>query len=173
MVVSYLLKIAGIIIFLISSILMGYYISHKLTLRVEFLRKYLSFTKYIETEIRFSADLIYELIKKYKATGIMERFISEICFNMEKGNSVSNSWELALLKISKNSGLHSGDIEVIHSFGKNLGQNDIQGQMAYCNLTSDLISSCLNAAKENKVKKGKLYFMLCFFSGLCIVLLFL
>lgn len=158
---------------MVSSVLMGYHFSHRLSLRVEFLRKLLSFIKYIETEIRFSASLLYELIKKYKTTGNMKKFIDECCFNMEKGLSVSRSWEAALLKTSKENGLQSSDVEIIHSFGKTLGQNDMQGQMAYCNLTSELLSSCLSAAKENEEKKSKLYFILCVFSGLSIVLLFL
>lgn len=168
-----MLKAVGITVLLISSVLMGIYISHKLSLRVEILRKYLSFIKYIETEIRYSAGLIYDLMKKYKTTGTMKNFIDECCSNMEKGLSVSRAWELALLKTSVSSGLHSDDIEIIHSFGENLGKNDIEGQMAHCNLTNELINSCLNAAKDDKARKGKLYFMLCFFSGLCIILLFL
>ncbi|MDQ5983676.1 MAG: hypothetical protein RUMPE_00700 [Eubacteriales bacterium SKADARSKE-1] len=168
-----MLRAAGITVLLISSVFTGIYISHRLSLRVEFLRKYLNFIKYIETEIRYSADLIYDLVKKYKATGIMKKFVDECCCNMEKGIPVSSAWNLALKKISADSGLYSDDIEIIHSFGENLGKNDIEGQIAHCNLTSELIGSCLICAKDNKSRKSKLYFMLCLFSGLCIILLFL
>ena len=158
---------------LTSSALIGIYFSHKLSLRVEFLRKYLSFIKYIETEIKYSADLIYDLMKKYKTTGTMKKFIDECCYNMENSMSVSGAWNLALKKISGDSGLCSNDIEIINSFGENLGKNDINGQISHCNLTSELIGSCLTSAKDNKARKSKLYFMLCLFSGFCIVLFFL
>lgn len=167
-----MLKCLGFMIIMLAAISMGYVRCKKLTLRVNFLTEYLQFINYLEAEMRYSSDLIQELVKKY-CSPTLSNFLSCFSKNMDTGQTLKNAWVTALSNEKKSFGLDEADAELIHNFGTNLGNSDIESQISYCKMNKQLINSRIALAREEKDKKAKLYFILYFFAGLSIVLFLL
>ncbi len=151
----------------------GYIVSHRFSLRVEFLKSYLHFIKYAETEIRYSKSVVCEIINQCQIKGVFSSFLNECKMYLLSCNPVDKAWENALSKVSYNFGLTKNDVSMINNFGINLGKCDAEGQIAYCKLAADLANLHLRESIEEKEKKSKLYFMLCLFFGLSFILLVL
>lgn len=156
---------------ILSGTAVGFMASHRLSMRVEFLSHYLKFISFCETQIRFSAMPILEILKKQIDVPFISPFIKGCVRKIESGMTVSSAWEKSLREINKDMGLTDEDITVIKDFGLGLGQSDVQGQISHCQLNIKLINEILNSANENKFKKSRIYTMLGSFSGLAIVLI--
>ena len=152
---------------------MGFVISRKLSMRLRFLQQYLQFVSYIETEIRYSQRILSEIINEYKNESEFQFFLTEIKENLKSRASFSKAWTDSVHKIPNSYGLLRQEKELISEFGQELGSTDIDGQIALCNLNRSLINSILDAAKEEKTKKSKLYFMLGTSFGICIAVILL
>ena len=152
---------------------MGYVISRKLALRVRFLQEYLQFISYIETEIRYARRVLIEIIGKYKNETEFKTFLVAVKANLNSGMSFSEAWRAAVYKIPNSYGLLKHDKELICEFGQKLGTTDVVGQVALCGLNKSLIGSVLDTAKEEKLKKSKLYFMLGSSFGVCLAIILL
>lgn len=152
---------------------MGFVISHKLSVRVRFLQQYLQFISYIETEIRYAQRVLSEILGTYENETEFKSFLTIIKENLKSDISFFEAWSDAVHKIPNSYGLLKQDKELICEFGKELGATDVNGQMALCDLNKSLVNSILNAAKEEKIKKSKLYFMLGSSFGVCIALILL
>lgn len=147
--------------------------SHKLLMRVRFLQQYLQFISYLETEIRYSKRIIYEIIKTYNSENEFTVFLNSICANIENSISFDKAWEIAVNDLPNTYGLLNQDKETICDFGKELGNTDMDGQIALCKLNKTLIHATLENAKEEKNKKSKLYFMLGSSFGICLTIMLL
>ncbi len=158
---------------ILSSTVMGYMVSHKLLMRVRFLQQYLQFIIYLETEIRYSKRIIYEIVKSYKSNNEFAAFLNSICTNVEKSLSFDKAWQTAINDLPSTYGLLTQDKEIICDFGRELGNTDIDGQIALCKLNKTLIHATLESAKEEKNKKSKLYFMLGSSFGICLTIMLL
>ncbi len=158
---------------IISSTMMGYLASHRLSSRVDFLRQYILFLNYIKTEVRYSAYTIYELLCRYKEESEFGSFIDECKYNIESGNYFNEAWSLCTKRLPKCNGLTNKDKELILEFGNNFGSSDVSGQIAYCDLNIDFIERTLQQAQEEKEKKSKLYLLLGLSFGISLVLFLL
>lgn len=150
---------------------MGYMVSHRLLIRVRFLQQYLQFLSYIETEVRFSKRLIYEIIKNYSNENEFGSFLNTVCDNVENSIPLDKAFENAIHKLPACYGLLKQDIEFICEFGRELGGSDTEGQIELCRLNKSLISSALQSAREEKNKKSKLYLMLGSSFGICLTII--
>lgn len=153
-----------------SSAAMGYLISHRFSKRVTFLEQFLQFIAYIETEIRYSSSLIVEIIKSYKPEKELRDLLDEFYKILSATDSINKSWGMAVKNTYKSFGINKREMEIVINFVFNLGSNDTQGQIKHCKLNFDLIKDCLAAAKDEKQKKSKLYFMMYTSAGLCLML---
>ena len=146
----------------LSGTAIGYMVSHRLSMRAAFLNQYIKFISFCETQIRFSAIPIIEILKKQQNSQYISLFIKNCIKKIEKGISSS--------EISKDMGLTTEDMNLIKDFGVGLGKSDVDSQISHCRLNIKLMSSVLELAIENKKKKGRIYVMLGSFSGMAIVL---
>ena len=156
-----------------SSTAMGYVISHKFCIRVRFLEQYIQFINYIETEINYSQRNLKEIIEKYKNDLELKTFLKIIIDNLKSDFNFFRAWKNAVHKIPSSYGLLKQDKEFICEFGKRLGTTNAKGQTELCELNKSLVTSILEVAKEEKLKKSKLYFMLCSFLGLSVAIILL
>ena len=88
--------------------------------------------------------------------------------NMEK-MSAEYAWRNSI-ELSENC-LNKNDLEIIKSFGKTLGQTDIQGQLNKTNLTLELIERQIEDATKEQNKNEKLYKTLGFITGMGLVII--
>lgn len=155
---------------ILSGTAVGYMASHRLSMRAAFLSQYIKFISFCETQIRFSAIPIIEILKRQQDSPYISPFIKNCIKRMETGVPFPKAWGDSSNEISKDMGLTEEDINLIKDFGISLGESDVEGQISHCKLNIKLMNDVLDLAVENKKKKGRIYIMLGSFSGIAIVL---
>lgn len=141
--------------------------SHRLTDRVEQLEAFLRFLSAAQTEIRFAALPVEQIVQRH---GREMEFLRICAANCRQGSHFSEVWNASVKSGTKGRGLIAGDIELLHSFGQGFGASDVDGQLSHCTLYSELISSNLKNAREEKIRKSRLYQVLGIFSGMAAAL---
>ncbi len=137
-------------------------------MRVEQLEAFLRFISAAQTEIRFAALPVEQIIQRHGSDLEFLRICGEEC---KKGSSFSAGWETGISQGTKDRGFNDKDIALLHSFGSGFGASDTEGQLSHCSLYYELISDGLKNAREEKKRKSKLYQMLGVFSGMAAALL--
>lgn len=161
-----MLKLIGILILIATGSFLGFSKSKQLSNRVEFLEYYMRLLSYIETQIRYSSDCLFNLLTNYETNEKLS-FIKRCLYKVDNGISFPKAWCEEVQNISKEIGLKCEDINLIEDFGKGLGISDIEGQVSHCELHKSLIFEKLSDARIQKQKKYKLYQMLGVCSGIC------
>lgn len=145
--------------------------SRKLSQRVAFLEQCVRFVSALETEIRYNAGSLGELIKKHAQDSPYHDFLNGCVRSLQCGSPFEKAWNSCVEAIPPEYGLLEEDRAALGEFGKGLGTSDIDGQIAHCKLYLGVLKDRLQDAKAEKDKKGKLYFMLGTFLGSGIALL--
>lgn len=157
---------------MLSGTAAGCMASHKLKMREMFMENYIKFLTFVETEIKYSADSILEIISKF-SSDLEFDVILQLCSNeMRNGKSLNIAWNMAIKNISSKYGLNKNDVGLISQFGNKLGISDTEGQISNCELNISLINERLRDAREEKRKKSRLYIMLGVFCGISLSLVF-
>ncbi len=142
--------------------------SHKLAMRVEQLEAFLRFISAAQTEIRFSALPVEQIVQKHGENLEFLRLCGENC---REGCSFITAWKSGVNAGAKGKGFNEKDITLLHDFGSEFGASDTDGQLSHCSLYYELVSDRLKNAREEKTRKSKLYQMLGVFSGMAAALL--
>jgi stage III sporulation protein AB len=129
----------------------------------------------ISTEIRYFASPVDVIMKKLNAldeyTGLK---IFGLCENNFKNtNDFAKAWAASIAEARPQLSLNKGDYEALLWFGSMLGATDIEGQIANCERYAEMLSQRLTHAREDKLKRGKMYSSLGILSGAFIVVIFL
>ena len=162
-----MIKLAGILLLLITSATVGFIESYKLSLRVEQLERFLRFVTTVQSEIQFSSIPVRQLIAKHREDMKLLEFCHQYC---EEQQDFPSAWRQATVKGTKGCGLQKKDVQMISDFGIALGSTDLAGQAAHCQLTAQLLENQLEMARQEKGKKAKLYSMLGIFFGVAMAL---
>lgn len=149
----------------------GYVQSRKLSMRVSFLEQCVRLVSALETEIRYNAGSIGELMKKHIQDSPYHTFLKGCVQSLQRGSPFEKAWSGCVEALPSEYGLLEEDRAALGEFGKGLGVSDIDGQIAHCKLYLGVFRDRLKDAKAEKEKKGKLYFMLGTFLGAGIALL--
>lgn len=142
--------------------------SHRLVMRVEQLEAFLRFISAAQTEIRFAALPVEQIIQRHGNDLEFLRICGEEC---KRGSGFFNAWDSGVREGTKGRGFNDKDIALLHRFGSGFGTSDTEGQLSHCSLYYELISDGLKNAREEKIRKSKLYQMLGVFSGMAAALL--
>lgn len=141
--------------------------SRRLTLRVEQLEAFLRFLSLAQTEIRFTALPVEQIVERH---GGELMFLQKCANECSLGKPFTVSWEESVNSQSKTGGFLPSDLELLKSFGSELGASDVEGQLSHCSLYSELIRESLKNAREEKNRKSRLYQILGIFSGMAAAL---
>ena len=136
--------------------LLGYMESYKLRMRVETLESFLKVIRLMETEMRFHALPLRQIIDKY--CGDMD-LLWQCHLLLKTGKSFDEAWKSGVAAGTKGSGLKLKDKRLI------------EGQIAHCEVTAKLLEEQIEQAREEKKKKSKLFSMLGLFFGTGVALL--
>ena len=161
-----MLKFIGAILLVAAGSLCGLLESRKLILRERRLEDFLSFLQVMTTEIRFSQAHLDEIIRRH---GGKFDFLKACAERLEEGAVFLSVWRE---EASQATGFDAEDRRLLQDFGVGLGTTDINGQLAHCELYTDLFQVRLREARSQKEKKAKLYLLLGVFGGLAAALLF-
>ena len=135
---------------------------------VETLESFLKVIRLMETEMRFHALPLRQIIDKY--CGDMD-LLWQCHLLLKTGKSFDEAWKSGVAAGTKGSGLKLKDKRLIEQFGAELGHTDIEGQIAHCEVTAKLLEEQIEQAREEKKKKSKLFSMLGLFFGTGVALL--
>ncbi len=158
----------GLILLVVSGTLAGYMESRRLTFRVEGLESFLRFLSAAQTEIRFAALPVEQIVQRHGKELEFLKICGEKC---RGGDSFSCAWESGVKNGTKGQGFKPQDIDLFYGFGKSFGISDTDGQISHCALYTELIQDNLKSAREDKNRKARLYQILGIFSGMAAALL--
>jgi stage III sporulation protein AB len=158
----------ALIILVASGTLAGYMESRRLSIRVEQLESFLRFLSAAQTEIRFAALPVEQIVQRHSNELEFLEICGEKC---SEGDSFYKAWEKGIKGGTRGHGLKSQDIDLFYGFGKSFGASDADGQISHCTLYAELINDNLKSAREEKNQKSRLYQILGVFSGMAAALL--
>lgn len=142
--------------------LAGYMESHKLTRRVERLSAFVRFLSAAQTEIRFSALPVEQIVRRH---GKELPFLAQCARLCGEGEDFGNAWAQAVDCDAAREGFLKKDAELLKNFGAGFGASDTEGQLSHCGLYLTLFESSLRSARKDEERKSKLYLMLGICSG--------
>lgn len=136
--------------------------SHKLALRADRLGAFVRFLAAAQTEIRFSALPVEQIVRRH---GGELPFLTQCAQRCADGADFESAWENAVDGDALREGFRKKDAALLKSFGSGFGTSDTEGQLAHCGLYRALFESCLKSAEEDRARKSRLYLMLGVCSG--------
>ena len=168
-----MIKLIGAIFLITAGAMTGIYRSCALTQRVRLLEEYITLINEIETQIRYSAQPLYQMLENMKKKNSIGGFLHNLLSHAQDEDDFSQAWERAVDAIENNTGITKQDRVIIKEFGAGLGKTDIDGQIAHCNLCMASARNNLKKAREEKETKSKLYRSLGVLGGTACALLIL
>lgn len=146
--------------------------SASLSRRVASLEQLERFITYFETQIRYSAAPIRDIII-HAAGGEYSclSFLPEAAARMKRGQSPGEAWGGAVRDRGEDCGFTAADREMLREFGNGLGSTDISGQLSHCKTFRGLLEDRLQKARSEARTKGRLYVTLGIAGGLGAALL--
>jgi Stage III sporulation protein AB (spore_III_AB). len=142
--------------------------SHRLAARAEQLEAFLRFLSRAQTEIRFAALPVEQIVQRHGGELDFLRVCARSC---TRGEPFSAAWEESVGKGAGGQGFLPGDVDLLRDFGRGFGASDVEGQLSHCALYTELIGERLKTAREDRDRKSKLYQMLGIFGGIAAALL--
>ena len=172
-----LFKIAGSIIVILSCSFLGFILSGDCGKRPVQLRELQSLLQMFENQISYLSDIITEAFERIgrvsaSGTGVFFRRTVEILKEGEAANA-SEAWEQAVRQSIKKTALNREDEEILISFGKLLGNTDIEGQVKNIRLTLGQLLLQENKAEESRKKNENMYRSLGMLGGIAVVIVLL
>lgn len=157
-------------IILLSSSLIGKFLSKKYVYRLQELEEMKNALNFFKTKAKFTYEpipTIFEEISKNTTQNISSIFNSA----KEKMQTVTANiaWEEALEETNTN--LKKEDKQVLKNLSKLLGQTDLEGQTSQIEITQVFLENQIKQAREERQKNEKLYSRLGTIIGLTIVII--
>lgn len=170
-----LFKIIGSIIVVAGSSFLGYFYSLDCSRRPNQLRELQGLLQMFENEISFLSNLLADAFNRICNSSNSEVAIifKETTFNLNKdsGCGGAEAWNKAVMKNIKKTALNKEDEEILISFGKMLGNSDLEGQIKNIKLTLCQIKLQEQKAEEYKKKNEAMYKALGVLGGLAIAII--
>ena len=165
-----LIKCFILFLILVSSTLIGKFLSKKYINRLEELEDIKNALNILKTKIKFTYEPIPEVFSEISQN--VNKNVASI-FNLAKEEmkekQASEAWELAVEKTECN--LKKEDKKIIKTLSKLLGQTDVEGQISQIEITEEFLEGQIKEAEEERKKNEKLYTRLGTVLGLAIVII--
>lgn len=170
-----MLKIIGSLIVIVMSSLLGFMYSRDFEFRPRELRELQSLLQILENEISFLSNLLTDSFERVckSSTGNSAEFFRQALCNLKsgKGLNASEAWEMAVKDEKIKTSLNKEDKEILASFGKLLGNSDLESQVKNIRLTISQLKNQEQKAEESRKKNAKMYKSLGALAGIAIVII--
>ena len=155
---------------LVSSTLIGKFLSNKYIYRLEELEDVKNSLNILKTKIKFTYEPIPEVFGEIaeNVNSNISRLFLLAKQNMEK-MSAGEAFEEAVDNFTCN--LKLEDKKVIKMLSKLLGRTDVEGQISQIEITEEFLENQIKEAEEEKKKNERLYTRLGTVIGLTIVII--
>jgi stage III sporulation protein AB len=170
-----LVKIFGSFIVMAASTMLGYALARDCSKRPNDLRTLQALLQMFENEITYLSNLLSvafgNICRSNKST-VAEFFSSTInILKKDSSKNASEAWEIAIGESISKTSLNKEDKEILVSFGKMLGNSDIEGQIKNIKLTLNQLKLQEQKAEESKKKNETMYRTLGVLGGIAIVVI--
>ena len=135
----------------------------------------LLFISAVKNEIEFNRKPIISIFRENSSRNFAKSlsFISECVALTEKGKDFMTAWELSVKNDKSVSLLSPQDVQLLLSYGSQLGTTDVSGQINLCVLYQKLFEEKLKTAQNYEEHYGKIYRQSGIFIGAAIIILIL
>lgn len=164
------IKYIMLFLILISSSLIGRFLSKKYVYRLEELEEMKNALNLFKTKAKFTYEpipTIFEEIAQNTSKNV--GIIFQVAKEKMENETANVAWEQALQETNTN--LKIEDKQVLKNLSKLLGQTDIEGQTSQIEITQAFLETQIQEAEEEKQKNEKLYSRLGIIIGLTIVII--
>lgn len=155
---------------LMSSTLIGKYLSKRYLYRLEELEEMNTALNIFKSKVKFTYEpipQIFEEISKGINKNVSNIFI--LAKEKMKQENANVAWEEAIKE--SNTNLKDEDKHVLKTLSKLLGQTDSEGQISQIEITQNFLEAQITEARDEKNKNEKLYSRLGTTIGLAIVII--
>ena len=163
------IKYSILFLILLSSSLIGKYLSRKYLYRLEELEEMNSALNIFKSKIKFTYEPIPEIFQEISENS--KKNIGKIFLEAKEKMKIDNAniaWEKAVEE--SNTNLKKEDKNIIKYLSKLLGQTDSEGQISQIEITQNFLETQIKEAIQEKQKNEKLYSRLGTTIGLAIVI---
>ncbi len=165
-----MIKYIILFLILLSSSLIGKFLSKKYVYRLEELEEMQNSLNILKTKIKFTYEPIPEIFQEIASNA--SKNIGNIFQTAKEkmSNTTANvAWEEAIEETTTN--LKKEDKHILKTLSKLLGQTDSEGQIGQIEITEKFLETQIKEAIEDKQKNEKLYTRLGTIMGLAIVII--
>ncbi len=165
-----MLKYFILFLILMSSTLIGKYLSKRYLYRLEELEEMNTALNIFKSKVKFTYEpipQIFEEISKGINKNVGNIFI--LAKEKMKQENANIAWEEAIKE--SNTNLKDEDKHILNTLSKLLGQTDSDGQISQIEITQNFLEAQITEAREEKNKNEKLYSRLGTTVGLAIVII--
>lgn len=158
------------IIFIAAGMFLGMYQSFKLKRREDFLSEILQLLEEMSVQMKYRMLPVEQLIEEMSGGRFI--FIDKVYEILKSKNNYDwrFAWEKAVVETSE---INGEDCELLISVGKQLGNSDINGQLALLELNKSLFRARFSEAVAENNKKGKMYRSVGLLAGLGVAIIIL
>ncbi|OQB25205.1 MAG: stage III sporulation protein SpoAB [Firmicutes bacterium ADurb.Bin182] len=150
--------------------LTGLMVATKLRLRYDCLLGLLNSLRQLRAKMEYSALPLFEIVKRIgdARTSVLWDSFS---LQLEKGDAVAEAWKRAVHDASSKEEmfgtLKEKESDALSDFISSLGKHDLATQRKAINVIELQLQECLDEAKSELSKKGKLYSSIGMLCGIC------
>lgn len=172
-----LLKLIGSALVLTASSFLGYLFSRECARRPQELRALQGLLQMLENEISFLSNILTEAFDRiYRSSNCgSAQFFRDTVINLNtnRGLNAAQAWEKAVDNNIQKTSMDREDREILISFGKMLGNSDVEGQIKNIRLTINQLKLQEQKAEESRRKNEAMYRSLGILGGMAIIIILL
>ena len=172
-----ILKIIGSLMVVFASAFIGWALSGNYSARTRQLRELQGLFKMLENEISFLSNLLADAFGRICETSKCDtaEFFANAAMHMRNNPSLaaSQAWEAAIEDVIGKTALDKEDKAILVSFGKMLGNSDVEGQVKNIEFVLNQLRQQENKAEEQRLKNAAMCRRLGVLGGIAIVIILL
>jgi stage III sporulation protein AB len=168
-----IIKIIGSVLLLCATSLIGFSLAADCSKRPKVLRELQILLQMFENEISYLSNLLVQSFERIYTGSKTEAALifKEAAENLASpGITADAAWEKAVESIYSKLGLNKEDKAILVTFGKMLGNSDLEGQINNIRLVSSQLKLQELKAEEMRQKNEKMYKSLGVLCGLALVI---
>lgn len=154
-----MIKFLGLVLIVVTSSCIGFYLANNLNKRVVLLEKNLLLVDKMQTYIRYNHTPTNQIISELSNDENFENLhYIEKCQNLLKEtNDFPKAWKCSVEQCKNELNIDNKDINILKSIGDTLGSVDVEGQLNDFKLKENLIKQNLKDAVSIKNNYSKMY----------------
>lgn len=157
---------------MISSAMLGQYLSKRLIKRAEELKRIKIMLVVLSAELDYCQAPVDALIEKLCERNELSKLslLTKCRDDMKSGEQFPIAWKQAVEREASSGFLNPSDTDILYSLGETLGTTGVAGQLSNIKMHEELLSENLKTAIENAQKYSKTVVAICFLTGLVLAI---